>query len=223
MTMLSAGSALSHDVWIEKNENQLTVVWGHADKTEAYDPAKVEKVWAYGLSGQTVPVNIEKKADKAVIIPDKNAAVVALLFNSGYWTKTTDGFKNNSKKGMTDVIESFHSVRFSKILLKWSDELKKPLATEIDIVPLQNPFKMKAGDTLPLKVFYKGKPLPEATIYGVGKREQKIKTDKDGLAKVIIEKAGTQKIGAMHKIQLANDPDADYLVRTINMIFEVKE
>lgn len=221
--ILFASSALSHDVWIEKNKNNLTVVWGHPNKTEAYDPEKVEKVWAYGLSGQAVPVNIKKDVDRAVIIPDKSAAVVALQFNSGYWTKTTDGFKNKSKKGMNDVIESFHSLRFSKIFLNWSDQLKRPLGIELDIVPLQNPFKIKTGDALPLKVFYRGKPLPGATIYGVGNREQRVKTDKDGLANVIIERAGSQKIGAMHKIQLDNDLDADYLVRTVNMIFEVKE
>jgi len=221
--MLFVGSALAHDVWIETNGNKLNIVWGHPGKTEAYDPEKVEKVWAFDVSGKAVPVQVDKKSDSAVMIPDKNAAVVSLLFNSGYWTKTTDGYKNSSKKGIKDVIESFHSIRFSKILLRWSEELKKPLDSEIDIVPLQNPFTLKPGDTFTLKVFYKGKPIPEATIYGVGKREERIKTDKDGLANVIIEKAETQKIGAMHKIQLPNDSNADYLVRTVNMIFEVKD
>jgi len=70
---------------------------------------------------------------------------------------------------------------------------------------------------------YEGKPLEGAKIYGGGKRKDALKTGPDGIANVVIGEVGNHKIGALHKIPLHNNPDADYLVRTTNLTFEVKQ
>jgi len=104
-----------------------------------------------------------------------------------------------------------------------AEEKEAELEEIVVIVPLKNPLSLKVGDALPIKVFYEGKPIEGVAIYGVGYHKEKIRTDRYGMANVIIEKVGNQKIGAIHKIHLDNNPDADYLVRTTNITFEVKQ
>ena len=221
--ILIYSSGFAHDVWMEKKEGKLIVQWGHADKTEPYDPAKVREVKAFDIWGKEIAVSLAKEKDSVAITPREEVAVVTLVFDSGFWTKTTEGFKNIPKKGVEGVMESFHSLRFSKEILRWSDKLAKPVGMEFELVPLKNPLSAKFGGILPVKVFYEGKPLEGAKIYGGGKRKDALKTGPDGIANVVIGEVGNHKIGALHKIPLHNNPDADYLVRTTNLTFEVKQ
>lgn len=87
---------------------------------------------------------------------------------------------------------------------------------------MKNPLALKAGERLPLKVYYKGNPLSGAKIYGEGYSSQKLKTDKDGIVEVLLNDSKHHRIGVLHKIQLENDPDSDYLVRTANINFETE-
>jgi hypothetical protein len=49
-----------------------------------------------------------------------------------------------------------------------------------------------------------------------------LKTDKEGLANVTVEKAGLQLIKASHTVAAKDDPDADVLSLASTMTFEVK-
>jgi nickel transport protein len=222
VVMLCGGAAFAHDVWIENDGGNLVVVYGHPGKTEAYAPDKVERVSAWGVSGEEAAVSVKREKDRVVIAPGKDAALVAVRFNNGYWTKTAEGFKNASKRGIGEYTESFHSLRYAKMILDWSDQFKKPLGLEIDLTPLVNPLELKVGDTLPLMVRYKGKPVEGAKIYGAGDEGSKVVTDKDGMAQVTITKAGRQKIGASYRVYPENDPDADSYIYSVNMVFETR-
>jgi nickel transport protein len=224
LILLCEGPALAHDVWIESaGGGNLAVVYGHPGKTEAYDPAKVEKAWAWGAAGEAVPMSVKKEKDGVVVVPEKGAALVTVQFNNGYWTKTTEGFKNAPKGGIENYMESFHSLRYAKMILGWSDQLKKPQDVEIDLTPLVNPLELKVGDALPLMVYYKGKPVEGAKIYGAEEDGNKVYTDKDGKARVTISKPGRQKIGASYRVYVDNDPDTDSYIRSVNMVFQAGE
>ncbi len=215
-------NAFAHDAWIEKKGNNFVVVYGHGVETESYAPNKVKEVKAYDVNGNIVQAVIEKEGYPVIIKPKGNAALITLYFDNGFWSKTPDGWKNKPKKEQPDAVESSHSVKYSKALTAWSDKLSKPLGMKMEIVPLKNPLSLKAADILPIKVFFDGKPMEGASVDIGGYHKEDMKTDKNGMAEVKIQKAGSQIIAAGIKIPLKDNPDADILSISTNITFEVK-
>lgn len=215
-------NAFAHDAWIEEKDGQFIVLYGHGNKTETYDAGKVKEVRAYGTDRSIVQVTVIKEGYPVIIKPKGNAALISLFFDNGFWSKAPDGYKNKPKKEVTDAIESSHSMKYSKAILKWSDKFSKPLGMKMEIVPLKNPLSLKAGDSLPLKVFLDGKPAEGASINAGGYHKDDMKTDKNGMAEVKIEDSGFQIIAAGIKIPLKDNPNADVLSLSANITFEVK-
>jgi len=214
-------NAFAHDAWIEKKDGQFIVLYGHGNRTDTYDAAKVKEVRAYGIDGSIVQVAIEKEGYPVIIKPKGKAAVITLFFDNGFWSKTPNRWINKPKKEVPDAIESVHSIKYSKAILKWSDKFSKPLGIEMEMVPLKNPLLLKAGDSLPLKVFLDGKPV-EGALIGTGGRRSNMKTDKNGMADVKIEKTGFQIITAGIRIPLKDNPNADVSSMSAGITFEVK-
>jgi nickel transport protein len=215
-------SAFAHDAWVEKKDGKFIVVYGHGDNIEAYDTGKVKEVKAYSIDGSIVQVMVEKEGYPVIIKPKGKTALISLFFDNGFWSKTPDGWKNKPKKEVPDAVESSHSMKYSKAILKWSDKFSKPLGMKMEIVPLKNPLSLKAGDSLPLKVFLDGKPVEGASVNAGGYHKEDLKTDKNGMAEIKIEKSGFQIVAAGIRIPLKDNPNADVLSLSANITFEVK-
>ncbi|BCB95957.1 hypothetical protein JZK55_08790 [Dissulfurispira thermophila] len=222
LVLVIACNAFAHDAWIEKKDGQFIVLYGHGGKTETYDAAKVKEVRAYGIDSSIVQVAIGKEGYPVIIKPNGKVALISLFFDNGFWSKTPDGYKNKPKKEVPDAVESSHSIKYSKAILKWSNRFSKPLGMQMEIVPLKNPFSLKAGDKLPLKVFLDGKIAEGVSINAGSYHKDDMKTDKNGMAEVEIEKAGFQIIAASIKIPLKDNPNVDFLSISANITFEVK-
>ena len=73
---------------------------------------------------------------------------------------------------------------------------------------------VRVGDKLPIKVIFDGKPVEGAIITTGGGHasdtKNPLKTDKDGMASVTIEKAGFQMVKASHNVPIKDDPDAGH-------------
>jgi uncharacterized GH25 family protein len=67
LMLVIATNAIAHDVWIEKKDGHFIVLYGHGDKTETYDAAKVKEVKAYGIDGRIVQVAVEKEGYPVII------------------------------------------------------------------------------------------------------------------------------------------------------------
>ena len=120
---------LAHDTWIEKRNGQLLVLRGHDGAVEAYDPALVKEPKATDVKGQVVEIEIVKNKENATLSPKGNPAIVAALYDSGYWLKTTDGWKKATKregKGKYDIVESIKSKQWCKNVLTSIPESSKP-------------------------------------------------------------------------------------------------
>lgn len=222
MYFLMFSTAFAHDAWIEKKGDEFVVLYGHGDKIDPYDLKKIKEVKAFDTARKEISVEVKAKGDGAVVVPKGNAALITLYFDNGFWSKTPDGWKNKPKKEQPDAVESSHSVKYSKALTAWSDKLSKPLGMKMEIVPLKNPLSLKAGDILPIKVFFDGKSMEGASVDIGGYHKEDMKTDKNGMAEVKIQKAGSQIIAAGIKIPLKDNPDADILSISTNITFEVK-
>jgi nickel transport protein len=172
-------SAFAHDAWIEKKDGQFIVVYGHIGKTEIYNPTKVKEVKAYGIDGSIIQVAISNESYPVILKPKEKPALITLFFDNGFWSKTPDGYINKPKKEVPNAIESYHSIKYSKAILKWSDEFSKPLGMQLEICPLKNPLSLKPGDKLPLKVFLNGTAVEGVSIYVEGSSIMNLKTDKN--------------------------------------------
>ena len=86
--------------------------------------------------------------------------------------------------------------RFIKSLLQVGDKrdktYKKRLGLRFEIVPLENPYSKKVGDTLNFQVLFDGKTLADRAVFAENRNgeTQKITTDRDGEFSVKINRNG---------------------------------
>ena len=201
----------------------------HGGTIDPYDPALIKEAKALDANGQAVEMEIVKNKENATLSPKGNPAVVGALYDSGYWLKTTDGWKKATKRegqGKYTIVESLKSKQWCKNFRIVSDESLKPVGQSFEIVPQKDPITVRVGDKLPLKVIFDGKSVEGAVITTGGGHasdtNNPLKTDKDGMANVTIEKAGSQMVKASHKVPIKDDPDADVLSLSSSLTFETK-
>jgi ABC-type Co2+ transport system permease subunit/uncharacterized GH25 family protein len=216
---LSASPAFAHDYWIEKEGASYAVAYGHADQRMAYDPASVKKVSVYDAAGRPIAFQTEFRKKILTIKPDAPASVMVAEFDGGYWSKTISGWKHLPKRQAAHVVEAVRSYDYAKSIVSWGDAAQKPIeGVKLDLVPQQNPFKLKAGDRLPIKVVYGGKALAGVEVDGAD--EKVTTTNADGITRVALKK-GRLIISAEHREPLTGDPDADFVSMTTTLTFEV--
>ncbi len=229
LVFLVGHSVLAHDTWIENRDGQVLVLRGHGGKVEAYDSSLVKEGKAIDPKGQAVEVQIKKNKENASLLTKGNPAVVCALYDSGYWLKTTDGWKKATKregKGKFNIVEALKSKQYCKSVLDKCPEITKPIGQRFEVVPQIDPLTVKVGGKLPIKVVLDGKPVEGAIIDLVGGHgsdpKNPLKTDKDGMASVAIEKSGLQMIKAGDKVPLKDDPDADVLHLASTLTFAIQ-
>ena len=148
--------------------------------------------------------------------------MVAVLIDNGYWSKTIYGWKELPKRKASRVVEAIRQIFYTRALLSWADSAQSPASSHtIAIVPTQNPFILKPGDLLPIKVLYNGNPLPGAEVSG-GEHNVFGRADTDGMIKIPVV-AGINLLSVEHKEKIKDDPDADALDETATLTFEVKQ
>lgn len=107
--------------------------------------------------------------------------------------------------------------RYIKTLLqvgsRYTDDYKKVTGQRLEIVPLRNPYLLKHGETLPLKILFEGRPLCGARVVAHN-RDQKLtlaaKTDKDGVARFPLSASGAWLVRLVHMRSCAGCADADW-------------
>jgi uncharacterized GH25 family protein len=95
------------------------------------------------------------------------------------------------------------------------DTWKQELGQRLEIVPLANPYRLKVGDKLPVKVLFEDKPLAGARLFAHHRAGDKVSTQtltlsKDGLAEVKLERAGTWLIRLVHMQRCDTVKDIDW-------------
>lgn len=148
------------------------------------------------------------------------------------WTKTTEGWKQQSKEGLKGVLSSGLYQKFCKTLVnvdRCSDDVSKPVGQKLEIVPQTNPNKLSVGDYLDVKVMFDGKPLATevwATYDGFTKNPNTYayytEGSDNGVAKIKITAPGVWMVRVQKKTDAPNNPDYDKHVMRAVLVFEVK-
>jgi cobalt/nickel transport system permease protein len=210
----------AHEFRIERKGGEFTVVFGHGTHREEFDSSRIKQVKALDANGKSISVSPERKGEDVFLRVSEPAALVLVEIDNGYWSKTIYGWKNLPKRKASRVVEANRSLNYSKVLLSWSNAVQGPLeGVALDILLLKDPFQMKSGETLPVKILFQGKPLGKVEV--LGNDHTKIgATDAEGTVSMNLSK-GHQLITVTHKDPLKGDPDADYLSVTATLTFEV--
>lgn len=216
-----APAAKAHEFWVEQKGGEFTLVYGHGSNREEFDASKVKGITTLDAAGKAIEVQKEKKGKGLLLKLPTAPAVIFVEIDNGYWSKTIYGWKELPKRKASRVVEAIRSYNYSKALFAWGSSAQKlPGDPKLDIIPMRNPFDLKSGDSLQIRVVCQGKPVPDAEVEGTD--HQKVATtDKDGFTQLPLSK-GYQVITVTHKAPLKDDPDADFLSMTMTLTFEVK-
>ncbi len=120
--------------------------------------------------------------------------------------------------------------RYSKLLLQSGSDLSpvvtQPVGALHEIVPLQNPYALKVGDYLTIKVMYGGKPRPHALVKIWTKRDkttflQNLYTENDGTLKFPINAAGEWMVSTVKMVPSVKT-GADYESAWASLVFGIE-
>lgn len=248
-TTLSTVQSLAHDFWIHSssytpNMNKLGAV-----------------VNLYVGNGHVYPIDeaFEGKAEFKIVQPDNKEKIIEdkmlgykeVLKNDGnymvlgktnpaFWTQYLDDkgnktWKSGTKEDVKNVITSKQTNKFSKAILSVGEakdeNYSKALGQTLEIIPMQNPNKLKDGEYLTIKVLFNNKPLDNVKIVGTyagfsnkGDFSLATTTNKEGVANIKLNHSGYWLLQVEHTVKSSKDMQdkVDELFYSSTLTFQVK-
>ncbi len=110
---------------------------------------------------------------------------------------------------------------------KQTDDYKTVLGYPVELVPQQNPYKLKKGDQIEILCLKDGKPLAGQVVLAGHEENGKIivapelRSDKNGIVKVRLDGVGKWYVKFINMTKL-NDPNLNYESKWTTLTFELK-
>jgi uncharacterized GH25 family protein len=105
----------------------------------------------------------------------------------------------------------------------WSRTIGLPL----ELIPEHDPYAMKEGSALGVKLLFRGAPLKDALIVAINRRNPgkpvRVWTDANGRAKLPLDRDGAWLVKAVHLLPAADRSRADYDSLWASLSFEIGE
>jgi uncharacterized GH25 family protein len=247
MGMISS-NAYAHYLWVNADnynpeageEITISLGWGHHFPEGSLPAAdRLKRMYLISPEGEEIPLELEAEGEEGLVASVKmrldkpGAYLLVVIKKSGFVTKTTEGYKYQSKKELKGVIKSFWSEGSAKAIINVGgtsgDSLQKEIGQRYEVVPLDNPGKLKEGDYLRVKVILDGVPyrtMVYATYAGFATEKDAFayttRTNEEGIAKIKILKSGVWLIKASDKIPYPDSEEADNYSFTSTLTFEIK-
>ena len=196
-TLLAAGYAQAHDLWLEKEDGGFVLYYGHKYSAHGganfvdYQLEWVREALCFDAAGARVPFQ------SGEVYPYRmrgECAVAHVSISSGYWTKTPYGTENLAKDQARMPLESWLSHESVKRIERWGESLEKPLAAGLELTPLEDPFRLRKGEKLRLRVTFDGSPVEDAVVAYDGKPRGQ--PDPNGEINIRLRRGGFQVIQA---------------------------
>jgi uncharacterized GH25 family protein len=238
----SAPSARAHSLWLNIDDYQpkvgqaihVEIGWGHKfPKDEEITEKFLNQVYALNSKGEKI--SLKKISPSRFEFMPKTTGVYTILANikPGFLSKTTEGYKLQSKKGLENVVFCFRFDIQAKAIVNVGDSKKIPdqfVGDPLEIIPLKNLRLLKEGDIFPVKVIFNGKELPNvdvrATYAGFSVQPNTFalstKTDKRGVARINILKKGKWVVNVLHEVPYPDPEECDRYRYNYCFTFEVK-
>ncbi|MBD3236067.1 MAG: DUF4198 domain-containing protein [Candidatus Eisenbacteria bacterium] len=198
IVLLLPTGAAAHDLWIERDAEGWTLLRGHRHSVHAgeavlpYSPETLEGVTCVAVSGEALPCAAAQRYPLRV--PEAGQAAVCFQISSGYWTQTPYGTRNAPPAQVKQAIRSWHSREGAKRIAEWSAAFTRPLTSGLELVPLEDPFALEAGEKLHLRVTLRDAPCADAIVSYFG--EPRGRSGEEGTINVRLRQDGLQMIEA---------------------------
>ena len=142
-----------------------------------------------------------------------------------------DILENRKRDGELDKDARYRYSKYVKTIFqagkKTTDSYKTILGYAVEMVPQQNPYKLKKGSSLDILCLKDGKPLAGQIVTtgyeAAGKMlgETSARTDKDGMLKVKLTGAGKWYAKFINMVKI-DDPKLNYESKWATLTFEIK-
>ena len=125
------------------------LVFGHGSQRLDFEVEKATSLKAFDAQGKELPVQKEKKGKGLLLKISGQPAMVTAIVDNGYWSKTIYGWKEAPKRKASRVVEAIRQLSIPGRSFPGRMQRRNRQADHnIAIIPLQNPFTMKPGDSL---------------------------------------------------------------------------
>jgi uncharacterized GH25 family protein len=220
LTVLTLSSqAMAHDFWLERQAGSFVLRYGHrGGEALPLDTAKVRSLTCRKDKGRPENLLSSAVASANQLSLAATCTVVSAFLDGGFYSLTPDGEKNLPKSKVPDAVKSWRSKQFAK----WID-IRSPLSAEaqgdaLEIVPVTDLRKAKAGDKASFRVLLEGMPVPGAVL-SMGHKPLG-ETDDQGEVRVKIRSADVESVSVTFR-RPVKSPDADSEVFEASLTFEV--
>lgn len=101
----------------------------------------------------------------------------------------------------------------------------RALGLELELVPERNPYELKAGESLPVRLLYHGKPLAGALLVAMPAESPDAKvsgrSDKQGRAELRLDRPGLWLVKSVHMVPAPKDSGAEWESFWASVTFEL--
>ena len=242
---LLAAPAAAHDFWIEPSTFRpapgervavrLRVGEGLKGDPVPRNPDRIERFAAIGPAGETEVVGIPGSDPAGWTMP-AGPGLHWIVFDSNHASLEQAGPKFDAylgeeglerirelQKGAGPVKEIYS--RCAKSLLRageGSSGYDRALGLELELIPERDPYTLKPGEALPVRLLYRGKPLDGALVVGMASPEAKVSArTAGGRASLVLDRPGLWLIKAVHMVPAPEGSGAEWESLWASLTFEL--
>jgi nickel transport protein len=201
------GNLSAHDLWLTSapSGSQLveTIFFGETNRRDLPIVQRLAYVDVIGDKGTVSLRNgpfTEQKMNNSLLTPPFDPpganAVLAASYDNGYWLTTPEGSRNVSRRLIPQGSNARWVAKFAKTLMG-PGAYSRVIGQELELVALEDPFKLAAGKMLRVRVQLRGKPVTDAKVRildGVTVMDPKdaksVPADASGVATVPLDRRG---------------------------------
>lgn len=240
--VLAASPALAHDVWltVDKSAGGLNaqINNGDTDRRELPDRLRVvtlDLVTGSQDSDLRKPLAIGQRFGQPVLetkaFTASGAALLSIAYDNGYWIDSPkDKSEINSTRWMVPGGTSQHwTVKYGKLLLG-PGAFSKVVHTRLELIPLKDPFTLRHGQKLPVRLVLNGKPVSGVKIaYGDGvtpipdERMPFATTGADGVAEIPLARKGAYLLTTDYQAPPLRSDLAEYDHLYASLTFDISK
>lgn len=241
-TVLLPLTAHAHCSWIQLTDYtpekgaplNLIIGWGHRYPVDGFlkeDALKAVTLIGPEKDAPKIVRTSEVELQSETSLTREGTYLVVAQRKAGFYSKTAHGGKSVSKKGLKDVIRCSYSHMCMKAVANVGKAGRADMVVgqPIEIIPIENPANLRAGDYLPIRVVADGKPYRGevlATYAGFSTDKDTFayatKTDKQGEARIKILQSGIWLVKVCREIPYPDPAECDIQSYVGTLTFKVE-